>query len=655
MEFHRRHSRRIYSALSKSGMDSRKSAANAAVSYRVTYSAPNATAQTETDTDALKLLSPIAAGFSEFVTTLSPLTTIDKSTDELADILVEWLVSIDAYSEDSLHLQAENVVRKGELLSINDSVEDASTLTSDEKYLCARFVKHLFANNSPFISALFRIASIGLLTEVVQDFQKPITSVSQTDLVIYLDAPIALDLLGVSGKAQNENILPIVNQLQKIGATVRVFRVSINELKRALEAVLKRAPPQRTGPTADALRRGEVLEAYVREVARDPEASLAKLNIDILDRTLDQFPNDHEYFSKRHYEGLFARMTWHLEMSRREHDATVSSLIMRVRRGRQSPDLFRARQILVTRNGAFAQSVRKYCIENELMDRGSVGPAIHQRQLATAVWLRTGLSDEQMEDVPRRYLLAACEKVLELRKSVVDQVRFIASKLTPETAEQLDMLLTQDRSSQMLMDMTLGVSNVISAKNVDGLLEIMKNSLVEEMEKEKSDEVKNIRRAAVAQIDKEKSARERAEQKADKLQNSALAQAQEDKNVIVRLVEEINKSISRRSRLAHIGVGLAVFSVGFLPLFENIFSGAYKYSGLAIGGVVGSSLAYFQFLDKPLGVKARLGRWGEKRLNTLAADRGIENTLKRFRVTHTDGRLSISELDKPSKVGKLRL
>lgn len=211
------------------------SSTDEAATYRVTYDEP---ADSE-DTNSIKLLSYVATQFRDFVTRLSPLTTFDKSEEELTDILVEWLISIDAYTEDVLlHHVTKKDPTEG-ILGLNIELEDSSTLENEEKYLCARFVKHMFDNNSPFIPALCKIASIGLLTEVVQDFQKPITSVSRTNIVIFLDAPVALDLLGVSGNAAAENIRPIINKLQEIGATVRIFRVSVDELSHALEAVLR--------------------------------------------------------------------------------------------------------------------------------------------------------------------------------------------------------------------------------------------------------------------------------------------------------------------------------------------------------------------------------------------------------------------------------
>ena len=408
--------------------------------FRIKDELPTVLSEQE-GTDFDETLSAIGEQFQEFIGTLSPLTAFSRSRDELVDILLEWLISIEAYSEQILQSYVNGVTRTGDVLSISFEVEESSRLGSEEKYLCARFVKSLFDGHSPYTPILCRIASVGLLTEVVQDLRHPITAVNKTDLTIYLDAPVALDLLGVSGQAALDNIRPIIEQLQGIGATVRIFRASVNELKHALGAVLKRPPAERTGPTAHALRKNEVIEAFVREVARDPDSALAKLKILVVERTLDQFPGEHEFFTAENYEDFFGRLAWHLEIPRREHDATVVTLIMRMRRRYQSPDVFRSRHLLITRNPLLSQSARAFCIEHDLIRPDSIGPAIHQRQLATAAWLRTGLGAEQREAIPRRYLLAACERVLELRKTVIDQVRYVAKALTPEKRSNLTYFL----------------------------------------------------------------------------------------------------------------------------------------------------------------------------------------------------------------------
>ncbi|HKQ45009.1 MAG TPA: hypothetical protein VJS47_06420 [Rhizomicrobium sp.] len=619
----------------------------ATVTYRVEYSNPAALPPGPVEIQISEQLKAIVQAFYEFVGQLSPLSAFSRSRDELADILVEWLVSIDAYTEDVLRAHASGVVSDTGKLGLAVNVPDASGLTSEERYLCARFVKKLFDEKSPFIADLCKIASVGLLTEVIQDFQKPITSVNKTSLVLYLDGPVALDLLGVSGAANAANIRPIIAKLQEIGAVVRVFRVSVNELTHALEAVLKRKPPERVGPTADAIRRNETSEAYVRKVLSDPAAALADFGITITDRKLDQFPKEHAYFTQDLYEVLFGQMRWHLELSRREHDTTVIAQIMRMRGDTQSPDIFQSRHILITKNAPLAQLGRRFCIEQGLLPKNAVGPAIHQRQLATAVWLRTGLSDAQ--DIPKRYLLAACERVLELKKNVVDQVRLVARSLNPEKAEQLDLLLTQDRSVQVLMDKTLGVSQVISSSNIEAVIDNMKAGLVADIERDKKAEVRKISEDSRKKIRAADEGRTAAEERAAGLEVSLTQAAAEDRATIQILLDEVNGHLKVVRRLASLGIAAVVLAIGILPLLAEWVSGRWKYFFLAAATLIAAIQAIYQLLDRPTGIKQSVDAYGLRRLQELAVKRGLKTKLDRHPVELRDGRLCLkSELSQRS-------
>ncbi|NBC21124.1 MAG: hypothetical protein GVY06_08815 [Alphaproteobacteria bacterium] len=348
-------------------------------------------------------LSKVTEQFAEFKRELSPLTMYAKTKEQLSDILVEWLVSIDAYNESVLR---ENAIQKSTegTLAIYQELPDGSSLSSEDKYLCARFVKKLVDENSHLLESLTGIAAAGLLTEVVRDFHKPVTKVQQSTLAIYLDSSVALEFLGVSGAEACRNVRSVIEGAQSIGCSVRVFYSTLDEMSHALDAVLKRDRPAREGPTATAMRRGEVEEAYVREVARNPSSFLERKGIGIVRRSPDQFPNEHDYFSKDLIEALYSRINWHTNPTPRQHDAVSTALIMRMRKGVTTRDIFSAQHVFVTRNGMLAQMARRFCIDEEILSNNDLPPVVHQRQLATALWLRTG-DGVKSNDIPRHAML----------------------------------------------------------------------------------------------------------------------------------------------------------------------------------------------------------------------------------------------------------
>jgi hypothetical protein len=305
--------------------------------------------------------------------------------------------------------------------------------------------------------------------------------------------------------------------------------------------------------------------------------------------------------------------------------------VMRMRRGTQTRDLFATRHILITRNALLCESAKQFCISRGLNARTSVGPAIHQRQLATAVWLRTGLSDIQ-QDIPRRYLLAACERVLELKKTVVDQVRIISRTLTREKAQQLDLLLTQDRSTQLLMDKTLGSSNVVNANNIEPLIEEMRRTLTESIETEAAATIATAQKDAAAKVRKANERRKLTEQENAALLSSLAQSEGDDAHMVDALLAEVNREMSRRRWQTRLVVGGVILLVGVLPLLTDRLSNTSKVVCLAGAGVIGAVFAGLQLFDVPVGIEGRIIRWGQSRLIRLAEQRGIKSKLDKYPV-----------------------
>lgn len=272
-----------------------------------------------------------------------------------------------------------------------------------------------------------------------------------------------------------------------------------------------------------------------------------------------------------------------------------------------------------------------------------MGPAIHQRQLATAVWLRTGLSDSEPE-IPRRYLLAACERVLELKKNVVDQVRTVARSLTPDKAQQLDLLLTQDRSAQLLMDKTLGATNVVNASNIEPLIDEMKKSLADEIHRKAEESTLASKREASRRVRAANDRRRTAEQDFKKIEETLATANAEDKAIVEGLLLEINRKMSSRHFRLKITASLIIAILGCLPLLTDSFSGSTKIGMLVVAGGFASLFAFFQIFDKPIGLSRRVEQWGEQQFQTLAVERGIKSKIERHSFEVRDGKLRIAPL-----------
>jgi hypothetical protein len=282
-------------------------------------------------------------------------------------------------------------------------------------------------------------------------------------------------IIGCSGRQIQDDLKAIFDPLRRIGCSFMVFPITCEEISNNLGRMLKLPPTRRYSYTHAAMCRGEVLEDYVKYVARNPAGALEAAGVKLRPMTLTDFPNLRPRFDDARYDDFLSTVTWVEELTPREHDATCMTLLMRLREGRHSSDLFKCGYVLVTRNGLFVNRSREYCLKSRLISANQNGPVIHQRELATVAWLRTGL--DAQDSIPRQHLLAICERVLRTRKEVTDAVANRLRRLTPESLPQFEQLLLDYRSMQTLADETLNDEKAVTDDNILDLLGRMRRSV----------------------------------------------------------------------------------------------------------------------------------------------------------------------------------
>lgn len=583
--------------------------------------------------------SEIAIAFRDFIKELSPLSQVHRSDSELVDDLIEWLMLLDRMGENSLQ-NAPTTYKVGTkiVFNVDDSFDGGSP--SEGTFLSARFVEHLFAIESKYIPFLIELCEVGLISEVVRDFQNPTTSKTKTSLSLYLDAPLALDYLGLSGKPQQESVGGLLSSIKESGGNLRIFRVSVEEMQNSLNALLNRAIPERTGPTADALRRREVHEAFVRQVAVQPDKFLAAAGIGILDERLDMYPNSHKFWTTDAYQQLYSQIGWVKEDLARHHDALISTLAFRKRNGHRSSDLFDSKHIVLTRNPTFPSTARRIALEQSYIGPPHVGPVVHVRQLATAIWLRMG--NQSSSEIPRSYILSSCRRVLTLRKNIVEKVSHFKSSLSDDQAQQLEILMSSDRSAQVLMDKTLGSAAVIDSTNIGVLLEEMKRAQIAEYSAERD--------AEIASLSKEAKSRERrlsdeaaAARKLAEMNVAESSRLRDKLNEIARsAVAEANRIIKRRRKIGISSVAVLVVLLTASGLFWNF---QYEVFSVAIAFflILGALILQLAFGLREIFVDPFLQRMDEQILEQCALKFGLDFDDLYRKVTHEGHRFSLVE------------
>jgi hypothetical protein len=459
--------------------------------YFVTYSPPD-----ESQTDNLpiaEVLASIINEFDLFTAQITELINYQRTHEQLADILIRFLVSLDAYGEKDLLAEMEHLQSTDNAKSVLAQLEEGGTpLGRDDRYMCARFVREISKTRPEYIPHLSRLASIGLLTEVVDDFIKPTHPVAKSDLLIFLDAPIALDFLGCSGLATKQDLQTLYDSLTGIGCSFVVLPITCGEMTANLRSMLKLPPTKRYGQTHATICKGEIREDYVESVARDPVSALKRVGIQVRQLSLEQHPNTHVFFTEERHEDFLSEVTWVQELAPREHDATCLTLLMRLRAGRHNSDILKCGYVFMTRNPQFVERSREYCLKNRLINEIQQGPLTHQRDLFTVAWLRTGLGIA--DAIPRGHMLATCDHVLQTRTEVRDAVAARLRQIRPDELEQFEVLLADHRCLQVLADQTLNNERQVTTQNVGKLLDIMRDTMVSEVRGEYEKKLEDAQR-----------------------------------------------------------------------------------------------------------------------------------------------------------------
>lgn len=415
--------------------------------------------------------------------------------EQLGDLLVRFLISLDAYSNDEISASLRaGAIANGEHKALRALEGDVSVLSQSDTHVCARFVQWLSKEQPELAEKLSLFVAAGLLAELVEDFRKPSALETKSATTFFLDGPMLLGLVGTSGEALQAEAKTIVEALKSIGCRVQVFSESCREAERVLSSYLKASPSDRHGRTHTAVLKREVDRAYVQTVASDIEAAAEKFGVKVQDYSLNAFPNSHKYFDSERNTDVYSFLYWDNPLAR-EHDAFAVTAIMRMRHGKHKNDPLQNSHVFISSNEKLVRKSREYCLQSQLIRETQCGPVVDTRDMATIAWLRTGF--ENSEKLPTSHMLAQCERVLQVRKDVVENARQQVAKFNPEKTEQFELLLQDNRAVSYLMDTARGSPAPFDPERdqelLDGMLDAAIKVVRDETSAQLSEKDKKIR------------------------------------------------------------------------------------------------------------------------------------------------------------------
>jgi hypothetical protein len=449
-------------------------------------------------------LSRISELFAEFNRKLPSLLSLSYNDSDLQEMLLTWLVEKRAFDKASILQAMDDTPRldRSQALSVSERrSRDKLPYFTEENYLCARFVKHLHFTNSTLFESLVKIAGVALATEVALDIHSPSTANRPTSpLTVFIDAPLVMTLLGLSGRQRFENANYIFSHLKNLNHSLHIFGHSCDEIRDNLKGLLNTPAHKRYGPTADAMRQGEVKEEYATAVLTNTEYFCSNLGITVVEYDLSLFPNEHGFFPGDIITEFASSLPWDVpglyvdKGIAKDRDARSICYITRRRRGKMSTDVFRSQCVLLTQNSVLCRMATEFLVEKDLLRSGQIGPAVHQRHMAALLFLTMG--SQEKAELSRRELLESCEAVVNASPEVIEGAKKRLKDVRPENADQIEALLSQPRSIQLLQDLTLGSQTVVGRSDMDLVYDALRQSVAEEETKKAKLEITAIKKVA---------------------------------------------------------------------------------------------------------------------------------------------------------------
>ncbi|WP_421416808.1 hypothetical protein [Agrobacterium tumefaciens] len=432
--------------------------------------------------------------------------------------------------------------------NLNAPTAEGDGVSSSEQieYWIARFVSWAASHDATVFSILEQLSGTCLLAEAIMEMRSPSpTNGERTDLTVFLDGPLVMELLGLSGSKNKDNIEFVVQKLREQGANIACFRHNCDEIYENLHGVLERSHLERTGPTADALRRGEITDTYVISIKNNVEHFVKTAAIQVIPSTPLQYKSSERYCDQNTAIRLTAQLPGNRDVGR-QRDADSVTIVMRRRQGAETHELLKSKFVLLTGNHSLITAANRILREAKALSssRQVIGPALHHRVLSGYLFANFGLSDKK--EVSRRQLLATCSRILLLRPRLIEKMRQqLDLKKRPEDLSILEVMVNQPRATEVLMDMTVGRARTVSPANVDEVLSAVRKTAADEVRAEYEERLASERATVGDQLEE---ARRRMQDDFDNERQQRLDELESSEQRGSQLQQDIERERADRAK-----------------------------------------------------------------------------------------------------------
>lgn len=375
-----------------------------------------------------------------------------------------------------------------EQMALSAELADEAILDS----LVASYVAWLQEHHPERLSLLATVADGALAAELVFDLQAP-TAVSRlTNTTIVVDTPLILSYLDLSSAQDTKDTRKLFDQIAEAGAKVAPFQHSIEETEGVLRAIQNaRGAGDAYGPSVHRLSES-MFRAYFESMIGSVGRTWAhEYNLEIIPEAATHF---HKNFTPLDEEELVGaiRLSMYDRVLTRERDAKSVAETLRRLGGAHIPisSISSCRYIFATSNASLQKRVASFLARKNFVREGEFNPILTSRYLSGLCWLMCGGKSNQSPTMAK--LLANCAAALRLKPEIAERTKRFLADVDPEKARHFEALMTNERASQYLVEVTLGDINVVTANNVEEIYEEVQRRAAEKVAIEKDNEYKGV-------------------------------------------------------------------------------------------------------------------------------------------------------------------
>ena len=182
--------------------------------------------------------------------------------------------------------------------------DEATNLEQQLDYLVASYILHVSRSTPDRFDLIVAAASGALVAEVVLDLQHPVGDpLPMSGANVAIDSPLVLDAMELGHDGATPYALELIEQIKKAGARPITFGDTMEKIRGALTAPLKRFERNEPtyGPLGRRLRVNRTVAAYIRSILPNMADVIQEhLGVDVLEISPTERAQRRIYFTETH-------------------------------------------------------------------------------------------------------------------------------------------------------------------------------------------------------------------------------------------------------------------------------------------------------------------------------------------------------------------